>query len=373
MRYALPLLVFLLGATVSLAQTPLPHGTVTDNGIVTCPTSTDPNHDPTPPVPPGGSLACHNLTVSGCGPDATATVWIVKLAPTATLKGTIFLHGGGGGTMNFTSGGVEPSSYRHTLESNYESDGFQLVDIQWTPHNGVTGDWEFTTPPSTLDGACKPASVAAWIFTNPNIHDARRDIGFCGQGHSGGSAAMGYLMTFYGLKSYFDYVMLTAGPVFGRIDCGCDTGAAGCGMQQICPQLPLSLMQSHLAYSMDKWSWIDRNEGTSTCGQINDGTNPGDPTWKADSVVAPGADLSYPKTGVSVWQCVNSSALNNAPAESSFFVNTVSQLAPGQKPVVFCSATGCTEEAIYQATINGVPATTVMAQTMAAGCIPRHQ
>ncbi len=90
-------------------------------------------------------------------------------------------------------------------------------------------------------------------------------------------------------------------------------------------------------------------------------------------MISPGADVNYPKTGVSVWQCVNPNALNNAPAESSFFINAVSQLAPGQKPAVFCSATGCTEEAIYQATIDGVPATTRMAQIMAAGCVPRHQ
>ncbi len=367
MRYFAFVLAFLLGVASALAQTPLPHGIVTDNGTITCPTGVDPD-DPTPPVLPGGSLTCHSITVSGCGPDATAIVWIVKLPSDKPLAGTIFLHGGGGGRMNFTTGGVEPSSYRHTLEQNYEMAGFQLVDIQWT-----NTDWELTDPPSTLAGACKPASVAAWIFGNPNIHNQRRDIGFCAQGHSGGSAAMAYLLTFYGLDSYFDYVMLTAGPVFGRLDCGCDTGASGCGMQQICPELPLSLMQSHLAYSASKVGWIDRNEGTSTCGQINDGTNPGDPIWKADSVVAPGADVNYPKTGVSVWQCVNPNALNNAPAESSFFINAVSQLAPGQKPAVFCSATGCTEEAIYQATIDGVPATTRMAQIMAAGCAPRHQ
>jgi hypothetical protein len=363
----------LLPCTLLLAAAPawavLPHGTVADNGVISCPLGNDPSHDPTPPVPPGGSLACHNITVTGCGPTATATVWIVKLDPNAKVKGTIFLHGGGGGTMNFTSGGSEPSSYRHTLESNYESDGFQLVDIQWTPNQGVAGDWELTTPPSTLAGACKPASVASWIFNNPGIQNKRRDIGFCAQGHSAGSGAMAYQLSFYGLKDYFDYVMLTAGPVFGRIDCGCDTARSTCGMQQICPQLSLSLMQSHLGYPANLLTWIDRNEGTSTCGQ-NTGSNPGDATWNADSVVGPGADLSYPKTGVSVWQCVNSTALNNAPSESSFFVNSASQL--GQKPPVFCSSTGCTEEAIYQATINGVPATTVMSQTMTAGCIPRH-
>lgn len=365
----LALFALLGAASLPLAATPLPLGTVTDLGPVTCPTG-PPDHDPTPPVPPGGSLSCRRIKVSNCAnaPDLSATIWIVKLDPNTPLKGTLFLHEGGGGTLNFTSGGVEPSSYRHTLESNYESEGFQFVDIAWD------SDWERTSPPSTLAGACRPATVAHWIWGQPNLHNSRRDIGFCAQGHSGGSAAMAYTLTAYGLKGDFDYVMLTAGPVFGRIDCGCDTALSTCGMTQICPELPLAQMQAHLGYSPSKLSWIDGNEGTSTCGQ-NTGSNPGDPTWNADSVVGPGADLNYPKTGISDWQCTDyqDNTLNNAPAEGSFFINAVSQLAPGQHPQVFCSSTGCDWEAIYSATIGGVPVTTLMGQTMAAGCIPRHQ
>jgi hypothetical protein len=361
-------LILSLAARDILAQSPLPLGTVTDLGQTACPTGAQ-GHDPTPPVPPGGSVTCRRISVSGCpgAPALGATVWIVKLSPQAPLAGTIFLHDGRGGTFNFTSGGVDPSSFRHTLESNYESAGFQLVDIAWD------SDWENLTPnaTSTRVAACRPATVAHWIWSNPLLHNSRRDIGFCGQGHSAGSAAMAYSLAWYGLDGIFDNVMLTAGPVFSRIDCGCDTGIPGgvCSLQQLCPELPLAAMEAKLGYPDVARSWIDGNEGTSTCGTDNTGTNPGDPKWHQDSVLASGANLDYPKTAVSAWYCT--SGINNSPAEGSFFVHSVSQILPGQPPQVFCSGT-CTWEQIYQATINGVPATTLMAQKMAAACVPRH-
>ena len=52
--------------------------------------------------------------------------------------------------------------------------------------------------------------------------------------------------------------------------------------------------------------------------------------------------------------------------------HVVSQLLPGQRPDVHCTKIGCTGEGVYNGTINGVPVTTLMQQTMAAGCIPRH-
>jgi hypothetical protein len=314
-------------------------------------------------------VTCRRITVSGCPgvPALGATIWIVKLGPQTPLVGTVFLHDGRGGTLNFTSGGVDPSSYRHTLESNYESAGFELVDIAWD------SDWENLAPnaPSTLVAACRPATVAHWIWSSPYLHNSRRDIGFCGQGHSAGSAALAYSLAWYGLGDFFDNVMLTAGPVFSRIDCGCDTGILGdfCSLRQLCPELPLATMAANLGYPIAARSWVDGNEGTATCGQNNNGMDPGDPKWYQDSVLAPGADLDYPQTAVSAWYCTSN--INNSPAEGSFFVHSVSQVLPGQPPQVFCSGT-CTWEQIYQATINGVPATTLMAQKMTAACVPRH-
>ncbi|MEA2691826.1 MAG: hypothetical protein QOJ16_1213 [Acidobacteriota bacterium] len=359
--YLVPTLLALSLAAIP-AKAALPAGTVIELGGITCPTGT-PN--PTPPVPPGGSVTCGRITVTGCtgAPDLSATVWIVTLGSGTALKGTVFLHSGGGGTSNFTSGG----SAHRTLETNYEAAGFQLLDIAWD------SDWEQTSTPSILDGACRPASVARWAFSSPHVHGGRRDIGFCGQGQSGGSAVMGYLLAEYGLEDTFDYAMFSAGPVFARVDCGCDTAAPGCALTQLCPELPLATMQAHLGYAAGgQQAWLDSLTGTSTCGQ-NTGSNPGDPIWKADSVVtAPGADLVYLKTGMSAWYCVDPATLNTSSPEGSYFVHAVSQLQPGHRPDVFCTATGCTGEGVYNGTIGGVPVTTLMAQRMTASCIPRH-
>jgi hypothetical protein len=354
-------LALLLTAVAAPVRAALPAGTVTDQGAITCPAATS-GGDPTPPVPAGGKLTCRRITVSGCpgAPNLGATVWFVTLAPGTPLKGTIFLHGGGGGTDNFTSA----DSSRHTLEANYEAAGFQLLDIAWD------SDWEQTSTPSIVGGACRPASVARWAFSSSHIHGARRDIGFCGQGQSGGSAVMGYLLAEYGLEDILDYAMFSAGPVFARVDCGCDTAAPGCALTQLCPELPLATMQAHLGYGQK--AWLDSLTGTSTCGQ-NTGSNPGDPIWNADSVVtAPGADLVYLRTGMSAWYCVDPATLNTSSPEGSYFVHAASQLQVGRRPDVFCTATGCTGEGVFRGTIGGVPVTTLMAQKMAAGCIPRH-
>jgi hypothetical protein len=358
-RFSLCFALLLLAVFGALpARAALPTGTVTDLGVITCPGSGGNN----PPVPTGGKLTCRRITVSNCpgAPNLSATVWIVTLASSTTLKGTVFFHSGGGGTSNFTSGGAT----RKTVEANYEAAGFQLVDIAWD------SDWEQTSTPSIVGGACRPASVALWIFSNSHIHGARRDIGFCGQGQSGGSAVMGYLLAEYGLENFFDYVIFSAGPVFARVDCGCDTQAPGCAMTQLCPELSLANQQAHLGYGQQ--AWLDSLTGTSTCGQ-NTGVNPGDPIWNADSVVtASGADLFYPQTGMSAWYCVDPATLNTSAPEGSYFVHAASQLQLGRQPDVFCTATGCTGEGVYNGTINGVPVTTLMAQQMAAGCIPRH-
>ncbi|HEX3553423.1 MAG TPA: hypothetical protein VIA62_09355 [Thermoanaerobaculia bacterium] len=364
-RLALALLLVLLAAGAPAARAALPAGTVVELGSIQCPTTSPGGGDPTPPVPAGGRLTCGRIQITNCpgAPDLDATVWIVTLAPGTTLKGTIFLHSGGGGTGNFTSAGAS----HKTLETNYENAGYQLLDIAWD------SDWEQTDTPSILGGACRPAAVARWAFASSHIHNGRRDIGFCGQGHSGGSAVMSYLMAEYGLEDTFDYVMLSAGPVFARVDCGCDTALSTCTLTSLCPELPLATMRAALGYaSGGQQAWLDSLTGTSTCGQ-NTGSNPGDPIWRADSsVTASGADLAYPKTGMSAWYCVDPATLNTSSPEGSYYVHLVSQLLPGQRPDVFCTKTGCTGEGVYNGTIGGVPVTTLMAQQMAAGCIPRH-
>src|SRR4051812_44160201 len=107
-RFTSAFLLLLLTASAPAARAALPAGTVVNVQGIPCPTTSPNGGDPTPPVPAGGRLSCGRVLVTNCpgAPDLNATVWIVTLAPGTTLKGTIFLHSGGGGTANFTSSGA---------------------------------------------------------------------------------------------------------------------------------------------------------------------------------------------------------------------------------------------------------------------------
>ena len=84
--------------------------------------------------------------------------------------------------------------------------------------------------------ACRFATVADWIYKN--IHNSNSNAPMCGTGNSGGSGALGYAVTQYGLASEFSMIEPTSGPVMTRIHQGCSvcgqfTGSDPCNQTQV--------------------------------------------------------------------------------------------------------------------------------------------
>jgi hypothetical protein len=303
-----------------------------------------------------GSLSCYDLSVT-CPNAAALDVSVRVTEPTGTAKGTIVLHSGLGGTSFFNAGGNDDLLY------GYLAAGYRLVDVKWAGAAPLGGWWNVMSggPQSAKAGACRPATLFKWVFDN--VHGGARDNAFCGQGHSGGSAAMSYSLAWYGLGDFFDYVMLTQGPPLGRMDCGCDRDAADCTP----PPLP-GITEADLIAGMplptttiDGIEPIDNecNSPAITAANVK--------TLYDDSVASEGGVFSYPDTGLSEWYCELKP--NGTGAGAAFYLSLVAQ-----KPDVFYSP-NCDTESIYEPTAqlpDGGLVEKAMLRTMTTECIPRH-
>ncbi|MEJ7728393.1 MAG: hypothetical protein WKG00_04180 [Polyangiaceae bacterium] len=322
------------------APTALPLGTISDQGATECVIKG-----------PGTLLpgaACRKLMVD-C-PDIEPLGAVVAVVAPDNPKGTIVLHDGGGGETFFG---------RNDLVQRYLDAGFRIVEMEWD------SAWEASAShPSIKSAACRPATVMQWVFDE--IQGGSRTEGFCGQGQSGGSGVMSYALAAYGLGDILDYVMITSGPPFGRMDCGCGSTAADCAIPDgFCPELTSEAIAAanHLPSKVADW------EGIETCGP--GATDEDYAKYRADSVASPDALFEYPQTLVDAFYCAMNP--NPTPAGGALFLSKVTTEG-GAKPAVHCSPS-CSVESIYQADnalSDGTLVSDAMVDLMTSKCTPRH-
>ena len=303
--------------------TPLPLGSVS-SVPVSCPAAGN-------GVPAGAT--CSNLTITCPGvPDIVVEAAVSE--PSGAATGTVAMLFGGGGTTFFDQG----------FPAGYLGKGLRVVQFQFAT------EWPLS-PAGILAAACRPATAFRWAFDVP--HAAATATAFCVHGHSGGSGALGETLAHYGGRSFIDYAVEDAGPVFGRIDKGC-AAPGGPTTRYVCPQLPngpFNYVQG--ASSIDAW------EGTSSCSGA---PSPADlASWYRDSVVTSSAELSFPQTLVHFWFCANNP--NEASGQGSFFADAVTS-----SKVVTCITGSCSVEPAW----TDPTAKQQMIDTMGTECLPRH-
>jgi hypothetical protein len=261
--------------------------------------------------------------------------------PGGSPKGTIILHGGGPGVQLLNSG----------FADTYVGDGFQVVQIGWA------SDWASANGVGVKSAACRPATFFKYVFTK--VQKASRTTGFCGQGASGGGAALAYSLAQYGLSSSFDYVVIAAGPGVSRMDYGCDAPLYTGAPRNLCPLLPVA----GFAYGSGKL--VNGWENTTTCDSKN--PLPQDITrWTADSIVTTGALYSYPKTAMSWFFCVTPPAGGGSTGQGTFLID---QVIPKNAPAdVNCYSGTCQGEAVWQ----DPAAFSTTHSEMLAECVPNH-
>jgi hypothetical protein len=299
---------------------------------------------------PGAGATCMSVSVACPGaPDIDATIAVVE-PPGGSPKGTIVGHAGGAGTGYF-NGGPEGKGFAEA----YSGNGFRFVEVKWS------SDWASGVG-SIKTAACRPATAFDWVYKN--IHGKSTTRGFCGTGTSGGSAALSYSLTAYGLKSEWDYMLLGAGPAPARIDYGCDPSLYTGPARNLCP----GLTSAPYAYVPGVMKIADGWEGTSSCG--SESPSSADLTkWSADSVAAPGSDFDYPETGVSFWFCLTTP--NETTGQGSFLID---QMSPaGGPPDVHCyggsaSPSVCQNEYVFE----DPNAFSAAVSEMTSKCVPNH-
>jgi hypothetical protein len=193
---------------------------------ITCPTFT------------GGSLGatCYQLKVS-CDAIADYYAYLKVNTPAGTPAGTVILGTGGGGTSlydkdpNFIGGTFNGGDY---VVEGILSAGFTTVQVSFgdpfTPQPAQPNGW-LQGPGGVRRVACRYATVADWVYKN--IHNSSTAAPYCATGNSGGSGAIGYAVSEYGLASEFTLIEPTSGPVMTLLHQGCNvcgqyTGSNAC-------------------------------------------------------------------------------------------------------------------------------------------------
>jgi hypothetical protein len=158
----------------------------------------------------GLNISCPN--VKPFSPyDATVKV----TAPAGSSLGTVLFITGGGGIYYYDS----YFTYGTAIIDSVVNSGFTAAQIVFD--NPVAG-W-LTGPAGDGNGpislACLPATAMQWV------HDTLQTAGtpLCATGNSGGSFAIAYALSQYGLGPILTLAEATSGPEFSRIDYGCST------------------------------------------------------------------------------------------------------------------------------------------------------
>ncbi len=317
-------------ASLTVSALTLPTGTASLVGSVTC------------PVGATTGEVCTTVTVSCPGlPDIRATVGVAQ--PTGTPKGTIILHAGGSGNQFLNDGFPAP----------YVSDGFNLVQIAWA------SDWASAGGIGVKSAACRPSTLFQYVFTT--VHLSSRSAGFCGQGSSGGGAALAYSLADFGLGDYFDYVVIAAGPGLSRMDYGCDGALYHGPLLNLCPLVTNApyIYTTRAAQQFNTW------EKTTTCESPNPSQSDIS-RWTADSIVTEGANFSYPKTSMSWFTCATP-PVNESSGQGKFLIDQV--VPKNYPPDVNCYSGVCRGEVVW----TDPNAFNDTISEMLANCVPNHQ
>jgi hypothetical protein len=161
---------------------------------------------------PCGSEQCYEVDITCPGVAAVARATIRVGDGSGAARGTIVFFSGGLGTGEWTDMGADAVR----VVSELRGAGYRTVQVVWST-GWLAGDATLGEGQGKL--ACRPATVARWVFDN--LHQPSDSTAYCATGQSGGAAQLSYLVSQYGLADLFAVVMPTGGPPMGRLDRGC--------------------------------------------------------------------------------------------------------------------------------------------------------
>lgn len=321
-------------------------------------------------------------------------------APSGTPKATIVFLAGDGGVV--AADGPE----EQVLLARYVNDGYQVVQIAWGPHQEGQ-DWEITNvanAPSILVGACRPATFLNWVRNgNSGVGNGiwAGNGGMCAEGHSAGSGAIAYALTWYNAgaasaatngQGYLDKVILDSGPVFSDIRQGCEVpnnqytticnspGQTGC--EGWSDPAPASLEFTN-GYNAEVNTW----SGNTTSPSCANNTTPTtyNTQWFNMSILAPAQggqtpSFNYTKTTMSAYLCASGAPgviTNNVAAQGQLYYAQFTNQSQAGESLGVWAVSGCpSTEGIYgtgsTVVSTGIAASDAIFTDMTTSCKPNH-
>ena len=319
-------------ATVTVVQTD-PLGTASPStssaAAFTCPTFAD--------GLPGAT--CYKV-ITTCDQIADYSAYLKVNTPSGSSKGTVIFGTGSGGSALYDdspeffytdSNGVKTNGGQAVVQGILDA-GYTTVQVSYgAPFDNtsaVANGW-LQGPGGVRRLACRYATVAEWIYEN--IHISSTTTPFCATGNSGGSGAIGYALSEYGLNTKFKMVELTSGPVMTRLDAGCSPhGNFNYNGTTACPSPPTDL--SFSPGSGGTASIIDtayQSVGATTPTLCSDGVNSVNPNnflrFESDSIdFSPSKSPALPISGTRINVLFGRNDNSNAVPQGEWWWKSVS-------------------------------------------------
>ncbi|MGA7754915.1 MAG: hypothetical protein WCB05_18945 [Candidatus Sulfotelmatobacter sp.] len=238
---------------------------------------------------------CQQMTVS-CPGVPNIFAYVKTNTPTGTILGTATYNTGTDGNGLYE----DIFTFGSTAVGNVLAAGFTTVQISWgTPFNQNQPNGWAEGPGGVLASACRYATVTNWIYTNIQNN---ANIPMCATANSGGAGALAYALSQYPTFDVLSMAEVTSGPPTGRLDWGC-----GCTEGKLPVQCGSSTTLGTCFGTSDAPVWDpaynpNAAAGSGVCSAAVNGTLPpgGLNFFLGDSVEAPGATYSFPKTYVNL-------------------------------------------------------------------------
>lgn len=284
----------------------------TMNVSISDPLGTVASYSNVSPCPSNGGLpggTCFQLNTSCPGVDQFSAYIKVNI-PTGTPVGTVIFGTGSGGSDLYDSDPDFTNTNTNfngglTVVQGVLNQGFTTVQVSFgSPFNTATPNGWLQGPGGVRRLACRYATVVDWVYNNPTIINpastgAINSAPMCATGNSGGSGAIGYAVTEYGLGTELAMIEPTSGPVMSSLEEGCNLCKAG-------PQGPCANNTNQLCYSPSDAAIIDtayQSTGSTTPQLCTTGLS-GDTTnynrFQSDSILSTATPKTIPLHSTSV-------------------------------------------------------------------------
>ncbi len=239
--------------------------------------------------------ACQQMTVS-CPGVPNVQAFVKTNTPSGTILGTATYNTGTDGNGLYES----IFTFGSTAVQNVLNAGFRTVQISWgTPFTSNQPNGWAEGPGGVLASACRYATVTNWIYSNIQNNN---NIPMCATANSGGAGALAYALSQYPTFDVLSMAEVTSGPPTGRLDWGC-----GCTAGKMAVQCGSSTTLGTCFGTADAPVWDpaynpNSASGAGVCSAAVNGTLPpgGLNFFLGDSVEAPGATYTFPKTYVNL-------------------------------------------------------------------------